>query len=189
MPWMGIMYSQMVWILVFHVFLLYSLGISVCQFPPASHVCRKRMTGFFSRLAIRQTASWYQGFLSRSSGKDDGCATAGCSMPQHAPADVGCSGFNSSRANPVFITLGASWHKKSRTKSGFFCGAVLRQSLSRRVRRRSPSSRFATRRRGSRGVCSGSGGSRRVPIRRSREWACPGRRRCPSAGCPGSGCW
>ncbi|EHM52277.1 hypothetical protein HMPREF9080_02444 [Cardiobacterium valvarum F0432] len=91
---MGIMYSQMVWILVFHVFLLYSFGISVCQFPPASHACRKRVTGFFSRLAIRQTTSWYQGFLSRSSGKNDGCAMAGGSMPQHAPADAGCSGFN-----------------------------------------------------------------------------------------------
>lgn len=107
----------------------------------------------------------------------------------HAPADAGCSGFSSSRANPVFIPLGAYWHKKSRTKSGFFVSGVFRRSLSRRVRRHSPSSRFATRHRGSRDVCSGSGGSRRVPTRRSRGWACPGQRRYPSAGCPGSGCW
>jgi len=40
------------------------------------------MTGFFSRLAIHQTASWYQWFLSRSSGKDDECAKAGCSIPR-----------------------------------------------------------------------------------------------------------
>jgi len=48
------------------------------------------MTGFFSRLAIHQTASWYQGFLSRSSGKDKG----GLFYSSHPPADAGGSGFN-----------------------------------------------------------------------------------------------
>ena len=79
--------------------------------------------------------------------------------------------------------------KKAGCCPAFLVGGVLRWSLARSIRRRSPSSPLATRRRGSRRVCSGSGGSRRVPTRRSRGWACHGRRRCPSAGCPGLECW
>ena len=99
------------------------------------------------------------------------------------------AGFYAGAQTQYLSRLAPHDMKKAGLRSGFVVGAVLRQSLSRRVRRRSPSSRFATRRRGSRGACSGSGGSRRVPTHRSRGWACPGRRRCPSAGCPDSGCW